>query len=193
MKNLLVIAAATLLLASCSGGKKERAVRAAAGKTDFEIMSERITANPRDAEAWYRLADLYNRSFMYHEEVDALKKMISIRPDMGYAYMELGAAYNRLGENLRKAKKYFPDNPTLSNNLAVTYGRIGDIDEEITALKRAISLRPRYATARYNLGVVYLKKGERNEALKQYYELKKFDEGASSSLKKEIDKIARER
>ena len=127
---------------------------------------------------------------MYREEVDALKKVIAIKPEMGYAYMELGTACNRLGqyrdaiENLQKAKKFLPQYAVIYNNLAVTYGKIGKVDEEIGALKKAISLRPRYTTARYNLGVVSLKKGERGEALKQLSELKKFDEGAPFRSKK---------
>ncbi len=194
MKKLLTIVAVSMIVAYCSSEKREGTVPAVAEKTDFETLNERIIADPRDAEAWYRLADLYNRSGMYHKEVDALTRVIALKPDMGYAYMELGAAYNRLGQyhdamgNLQKAKKYFPGNPTLYNNLAVTSGKLGNVDEEIALLKKAISLHPRYATARYNLGLVFLRRGERHEALRQYEELKKFDAGASASLKKEIDK-----
>ena len=197
MKKLLMIAAASVILASCSN---ERGIApAVAEKTDFETLTERITADPKDAEAWYRLADLYNRSGMYPKEVDALSKVIALRPDMGYAYMELGAAYNRLGRyqeavnNLRKATKYFPRYPVLYNNLAVTYGKLGNVEQEVVFLKKAISLRPRYGTARYNLGMVSLRRGERSEAFRQYEELKKFDEAAAGALKSEIDKILKAR
>jgi tetratricopeptide (TPR) repeat protein len=136
---------------------------------------------------------------MYRKEVDALIKVIALKPDMGYAYMELAAAYNRLGqyhdaiENLQKTKKYFPKNPAVYNNLAVTSGKLGNVDEEIALLKKAISLRPRYGTARYNLGVVSLRRGERDEAFRQYEELKKFDDAAADALKDEIDKIMKDR
>ncbi len=195
MKKLLTIAAVSVVFASCSS--EQSIAPAAAEKTDFEALTERITANPKDAEAWYRLADLYNRSGMYQKEVDALTKVVALKPGMGYAYMELGAAYNRLGryreaiDNLQKAKKYFPGNPALYNNLAVTYGKLGNEDEETTLLKKAISLRPRYGTARYNLGMVSLRKGERSEAFKQYEELKKFDDAAAEALKGEVDKISK--
>ncbi len=194
MKKLLMIAAASVVLVSCS---HERGMApASAEKTDFETLTERITADPKDAEAWYRLADLYNRSGMYTKEVDALKKVIALKPDMGYAYMELGAAYNRLGryrdaiESLQKAKKYFPRYPVLYNNLAVTCGKLGNTDQEAEMLKKAVSLRPRYGTARYNLGVVSLRRGDRNEAFRQYEELKKFDQAAADALKTEMDKNA---
>jgi tetratricopeptide (TPR) repeat protein len=85
------------------------------------------------------------------------------------------------------AKKYLPKNPVLYNNLAVAYGKIGKTDDEIRELEKAISIRPRYATARYNLGIVFMKKGKRDLALHQYEELKKFDEVIANALKKEID------
>ncbi len=188
-----------MILASCTGEKREETSPATAEKTDFETLTERITVDPRDVEAWYRLADLYNRSGMYRREVEALIKAIALKPDMGYAYMELAAAYNRLGhyhdaiENLQKAKKYFPKNPALYNNLAVTLGMLGNVDEEIALLKKAISMRPRYGTARYNLGVVSLRRGERREAFRQYEELKKFDDAAAAALKSEIDKVSKDR
>lgn len=198
MKKLLAIAVVTLTLVSCSGEKRETAAPAEE-KTDMEIMIQRITADQRDTEAWYRLADLYFRSGMYREEADALRKVVAIRPDMGYAYMELGSAYIRLGqyresiEYFQKARKFFPNNPMLYNNLAVAYGKAGNVDKEITLLKKAIALRPRYATARYNLGMVSLRKGVGSEVLRQYEELKKFDEGAADSLKQELDKASKKR
>jgi hypothetical protein len=41
--------------------------------------------------------------------------------------------------------------------------------------------------ARYNLGIVYLRNGDRAEAMKQYAIIKEKDEGAAASLKKEVD------
>ena len=130
---------------------------------------------------------------VHREEVDALKKFVSLKADNGSAYLKLGSAYSRLGQyedavkNLDIAKKYFPKNPLLYNNLGVAYGKIGKTNDEIQALQKAISLRPRYTTARYNLAMSFLRQGRRDQALKQYDEIRKFDEGAASALKKEID------
>ncbi len=191
---LTAIMTSLLLLLSCSKEKEEAIVPQATEKSLFEELKERTLKDPRDAEAWYHLADLYERAEMYREETEALKKVIAITPDRGYAYLKIGTAYNRLGQyqdavkNLLTAKKYFPKNPLLYNNLAVSYGKLGKIDEEIAALERAISLRPKYATARYNLGVAFLKKGKRTLAQKQYQELLKFDVTVAKALKQEIDR-----
>ncbi len=182
------------MLTACSKDNERPSVQIAPQKSDIQVLRERVASNPRDTDAWFHLADLYDRAGMYPEEVDALKKVIALKPkEIGYAYEQLGTAYNRLGKYREaikpflKAGKYSPKNPVIYNNLAASYGMVGKTNEQIAALEKAISLRPHYATARYNLGVVLLNKGRRAEALKQYNEIKKFDEGTAQALKKEID------
>lgn len=193
MKSLLPIVLFSLLWISCSGEKQEAPPPVSSEKNLFEEVKERTVQNPKDAEAWYHLADLYERSEMYREEVDALNKVIAIDPRRGYAYVKLGNACNRLAQyqeaikNFKTAIEYFPRNPVLYNNLAISYGKINKPDEEIAALEKAITLRPRYATARYNLGIALLKRGNRDGALKQYNEINKFDGGTAAALKKVID------
>ncbi len=193
MKLLSVVIMTFLLLISCTQKKEEASAPDSGEKNIFEEVKEQTIRNPNDAEAWYHLADLYERSELYQEEIASLKKVIAITPKNGYAYIKMGNACNRLRQyeeaikNYKTAIKYFPKNPLLYNNLAVSYGKTNKVEEEITMLEKAISLRPRYATARFNLGMVMLRKGRRDAAQKQYQELLKFDEGMAQSLKQEID------
>ena len=190
---IAVIMAFSTLFIACSEEKKQPTPPAPMGKSDIELLREKIAADPRDTTALFHLSDMYERLTMYPEEIDTLKKIIAVKPDTGYAYFKLGAAYNRLGRHQEavsyylKATKYPPQQPMLYNNLAVSYGKLGKVDEEIAALRKAISLRPKYAIARMNLGFAQLKKGDRKAALEQYEALKLMDEGAAVSLKKEID------
>ena len=64
----------------------------------------------------------------------------------------------------------------------------GKTDDEIAALKKAIKIRPSYASARYNLAIVSLKKGDKKAAMREYEALKAFDEGVAAQLMKEIEK-----
>ncbi len=198
--KMSIILIAVALLTACSQDNERPSVQVAPQKSDIQVLREQVASNPRDTEALFHLADLYDRANMYPEEIDvfnkiiALKKVVALKPkEIGYAYEQLGTAYNRLGkyreavESFLKAGEYSPKNPVIYNNLAASYGMIGKTNEQIAALNKAVSLRPRYATARYNLGIVLLKKGRRAEALKQYSELQKFDEGTAQDLKKEID------
>ncbi len=193
MKNLVILIAAIVLLSACSGEKESDRPTISSEQNIFQELKDRTAKDPNDAEAWYHLSDMYERSGMFREEIDALKKVLAIQPNRGYAYVRLGNAYNRLGQHEEAARnfvialKYQPKNPLIYNNLGVSYGKIGKTNDEIASLEKAIALRPNYATARFNLGVALLKKGNRQGAMKQYQELKKFDEGTASSLKKEID------
>jgi tetratricopeptide (TPR) repeat protein len=159
----------------------------------MEELLHQTAKDPKDAEAWYHLAVAYESAAMYRESADTLNKVIALDPGRGSAYLKLGTVSNRLGRyqdavtNFLKAIKYFPRDPVLYNNLAVSYGKLGKIDDEISSLEKAISLRPRYATARYNLAIVLLNQGKRGQAMRQYDEIKKFDEGVAAALKKEID------
>ncbi len=209
MKLFPIVIVSVLLFVSCSEEKNKTAAPPpdTGEKNIFEEVKEQTVRNPNDAEAWYHLADLYDRSQLYQEEIAALKKVVALTPKNGNAYSKLGDAYIRLGNaysklgdaysrlgqyqeainNFKMAVKFFPKNPVLYNNLAVSYGKIDNSDQEISTLEHAISLRPRYATARFNLGIAWLKKGKQDLAQKQYQELLKFDVGVAQSLKKEID------
>jgi tetratricopeptide (TPR) repeat protein len=193
MKYLFIILAALILLPSCSHEKETNPTPVVEEKSEFEILKERTTSNPKDEDAWFRLADLYESANMYAEEVEARKKVVELTPHMGYNYVKLGTAYNKINKyndaiaTFNEAKKYIPNNPVLYNNLGVTYGKVGKLDLEITSLKKAVSLRPSYSSARYNLGIAYLRKGDRAAAMQQYTLLNERDAGAAASLKKEID------
>ena len=193
MKQVFVLLVSMLMLLSCSKEPEKSQEPVSAEKSIFEEVKEQTIKNPRDAEAWYHLADLYEKAQMHQEEAAALQKVVEIDPGKGYAYLKLGNAYNRLGRyqdavtSFRTAIKYFPKNPVVYNNLAVSYGKLGKTAEEVALLEKAIALRPHYATARHNLGMTMLALGKRGEALKQYRELSEFDPVVAASLKKEID------
>lgn len=193
MRLFFAILLTARLLTSCNSETEHAAPPVSTEKNLFEELREKTAKDPNDGESWYHLSDLYEQSEMYREEVAALQKVIAINPDKGYAHIKMGNAYNRLGQyqaairSFKTALRYFPQNPVLYNNLAVSYGKIGKIPEEIASLEKAISLRPRYATARYNLAIIRLNQGDREYAMKQYNEIKKFDEGTAAALKKEID------
>ncbi len=160
----------------------------------YAELKQKLDQNPNDVDALYHLADLYNREAQYAEAIETYKKVLKLKPDLGYVYLKMGTAYDRLNKpeeaiaTLKKAAKYMPNYAVVYNKRGVAYGNSGKINEEIAALKKAIKLRPNYSSARYNLGATYLKTGNRKAAMQEYEALKKFDEGAAEALRKEIDK-----
>lgn len=156
-------------------------------------VQEQLASNPKNAEAWFHLAELQERSGQYTEEIASLRKVLQLNPKAGYAYLKLGSAYNRTEKyreaiaSYQRAAKLLPRNAVLFNNMAYSYGKTGKTQEEITALKQALMIRPSYATARYSLGMAYLKIGMAADAKKEYETLRTYDEGAAKSLKTAID------
>lgn len=178
---------------ACSGGETAPPGPPPDQRSDVEILRDRLKANPGDVEAWFRLAEQYQRAKLYQDQIDALQHVVAIDPTRGYAHLELGAACNRLErwqeavDHLTRAAKYLPRQAPVYNNLAFSYGKLGRARDEIAALEKAIALRPRYAVARYNLGLALLRRGDRAGATRQLRALQEFDEGAAASLKKEIE------
>jgi len=191
-KALVACAISVLLVAGCSE-KKAPPASPVAVKGDMELLVEKGQKDLKDYETWFHIADLYERAQQYPQELDALQKVIAAKPDMGFAYLKMANTYNRLGKreeaikSFLEAKKMLPNSPALYNNLGWTYGQVGRTKDQIAALRQAVALRPRYATARLSLGTVLLRQGDRKGAEEQYAALVTFDEGAANDLKKELE------
>jgi tetratricopeptide (TPR) repeat protein len=195
MMRIFFLILSFIAFSGCTAEKDQSAAPpVSTEKNLFQELRDRTVKDPRDAEAWFHLADLYDRSDMYQEEINALQKVITLDPKKGYAHAKLGTAYSRLGKHQEAIASYgtaiklFPKNPVWYNNIAVSYGKMGKTDDEIAALEQAIALRPRYATARYNLGMALLRKGRRADAVRQYQMISTFDSGVATALKKELDR-----
>ncbi len=192
LRLLALLSTATIL--SCSE-EPERTVPSTVvtQQSDLAMLQEKVTKEPGDADAWFHLADLYERANQYLEQADALRKVVALRPEMGWAHFKLGTAYNRLQryeeavKSFRTAEKYVKDQPMLYNNLGVAYGKLGKPKEEIASLRKAVAIRPRYSMAHYNLGVALLRKGDRQGAATELRILQDLDEGTAAALKKDID------
>ncbi|RME63178.1 MAG: tetratricopeptide repeat protein, partial [Nitrospirae bacterium] len=160
----------------------------------FYQVREKLKKDPNNPQLLYHLADLYERSEVYDREVDTLKKVVQLKPDMGYAYCKMGNALNRLEryeeavEAFKTCIKYLPKYPVAYNNLAYSYGKLGKLDEQIRSLEKAVQIRPTYATARLNLGLAYLKAGRVKDAKAQYEALKGIHTRFAEVLYKEIQK-----
>src|SRR5208337_2593069 len=143
---LLVIVAA--LSFSCKGKEATQdrnqgpVVNPYSSESVYLETRQRVEAHPEDADAWFHLADMYERNGQYAEAIDAYKKVSALKPSLGYVYVKMGTAYDRLGkpgeavEALKKAVNYMPGYAVAYNNLGIAYGKLGRNSEEIAALKK---------------------------------------------------------
>jgi tetratricopeptide (TPR) repeat protein len=193
---LIVVVFGLSFLVSCKKKQEQPSVNPAqnpySNESIFFQVKQELAKNPNDPDALYHLADLYDRNSQYAEAIETYKKVVKLKPDMGYAYFKIGTAYDRLNQpdkavsSLKEAAKHMPGYAVIYNNMGVAYGRMGKLNEEVAALKKAIQLRPHYTSARFNLGVTYLKMKDKKAAMKEYEELQKFDEGAADALLQRI-------
>ncbi len=63
MKPLFItLFMASFLFFSCADEKEQTTPPVSAEKNLFEELKDQTAKNPKDAEAWYHLSDLYDRS-----------------------------------------------------------------------------------------------------------------------------------
>lgn len=111
------------------------------------------------------------------EALPLLKRAYEIRPNDMDAALNLSSAYIMLGRHklavpvLETAVGQHPDNPRLWINLGAAYlGNpiLASSDAQlraITAFQRALQIDPFAPSAAYNIGLIYVDRGEREEAI----------------------------
>src|SRR5262245_59073969 len=97
-----------------------------------EPLFHRIVAqNPRDADAWSRLALIAVRGGRACEAIEQVKRALELD---------------------RRNGSYL-------NTLGIAYAETGRFEQALRCLKRAVQERPAYADGHYNLGKVYRRLG----------------------------------
>jgi len=116
---------------------------------EINALKERVTANPQDAAAWVRLANLYQDAGMYEPAVGFYERAIAIGPkdanvltDMGICLQEL-KQYDRALEMLERAQQADPQHWQSLYNIAVVAGLgMGKFDRADAALARLQEIHP---------------------------------------------------
>ncbi len=119
------------------------------------------------ATACFLLGDLHGA--IYH-----FKEVIKLDPKRTGAYINLGAAYNRLEEYdlalaiLQRGIQIGSSRGENYYNLGLAYKQLGKLDMAISAYREAVRLNPRMYDAHYNLGNILMEKGQVQQAAAHY-------------------------
>ncbi len=106
---------------------------------------------------------------------DSLKKAIALDPNDGHNLSLWGLLkfrqekYDEALESLSQAAKLDANNASIQNYLGMALSQKGQREPAERALRRAIQLSPEYATAHYNLAVVYAFQNPPFLALARYH------------------------
>ncbi len=84
------------------------------------------------------------------------------------------------------ARAVTQENATTCTNIGIAYTKINDFKYAITFLNYAISINPQYAEAHYNLGMIYLGFGLKEETIGEYNALIQLNSGHAAELYKFI-------
>jgi tetratricopeptide (TPR) repeat protein len=119
------------------------------------------------ATACFLMGDVAGAAFHF-------KEVTRLDPLRAGAYVNLGAAYNRLDQFddalkvLRRGIQLDSQRAEGYYNLGLVYRRLGHVERAIQAYREATRLNPRMADAHYNLANILLEQQRHEEAMASY-------------------------
>lgn len=159
-----------------------------------------IELDPSNAMGHTNLCRAYNDMELFSQAVTACNKALQLNPGDGESNFYLGRAHDKLNRKdlaagyFKKAvdgmEKFTGENPDYSDGfylLGNAYYAAGNREKAIGAYKKAIQLSPRFAKARYNLGVVYIVEEKPELAKEQVNALMEIDAKLAAKLRDAID------
>jgi tetratricopeptide (TPR) repeat protein len=174
-------------------GRHEEAVQAAQAGIRFK---------PTESMAYTNLCRAYNDLQKPELAISSCNSALKIKPDDGETFFYLGRAYDVLNKPAEATQYYkkavvgleasTSQNPTYSDGfylLGNAYFADGQLDKAIAAYSKCLEMNPRFARARFNIGMVQLQKNNKNGATEQYNILMSLDKTLATKLKTEIDKV----
>ena len=159
-----------------------------------------IELDQSNAMGHTNLCRAYNDMELYAQAVTACNKALQLNPGDGESNFYLGRAHDKLNRKdvaagyFKKAVdglvKLTNENSDSSDGfylLGNAFYAAGDREKAIGAYKKAITLSPRFAKARYNLGVVYIVEEKPDLAREQLNALMEIDSKYAAKLRQAID------
>ncbi len=129
---------------------------------------------------------------------DYLKKVLILKPEHVGANITLVSLYERQRETEKALNKaienveLYPQAAELQMDLGRLYYQREDYDQAEDSLLRALGLNVEYANARYLYGLVLDKKGNKNQAIKEFEKIKESNQD-NELLQKIIDNLKNNR
>jgi tetratricopeptide (TPR) repeat protein len=114
----------------------------------IQELKERIKENPRDADAYEQLGDLYFNANMYDKALALYKQAVDFNREDLAARNNLAICYHLVGKDkeafdeLNTALKMAPNSQNLWITLGVISYEVGKIQQARDSLKKAIAIDP---------------------------------------------------
>jgi arylsulfatase A-like enzyme/predicted Zn-dependent protease len=137
-------------------------------------LEERRRGDPKDTIALYNLllrAGEDSEAGDYEAAAGKVKQALAADPEIIEAYSRLGNIYTKAGKHADAVAAYKqalgldPEHLQSTYNLALAYRALGQIDEAIVGFERTEQLDPRSGRAHFQLGDIFMQRGDPARAL----------------------------
>lgn len=140
-----------------------------------QVLDKGLGIEQDNVRILFRSAVVYDKAGNKTKSIEAVKRILEIKPDdadalnfLGYTYADLGINLDEAEVLIQNALKQKPDDGYIADSLAWVYYKKGQYEDALKWLRKAIELVPNDATILEHLGDVYLKLGIQEKALKYY-------------------------
>lgn len=142
----------------------------------YDLLLGGVRQNPEDTVLLYELAMVAERMQRYEDMEALLRRVMALKPEDPHAHNALG--YSLAERNIRleeakvlvtRAAELAPNDPFIVDSLGWVEFRLGNREEALRLLRKAMAARPHVEVAAH-LGEVLWSMGQRDEALKVWRE-----------------------
>jgi tetratricopeptide (TPR) repeat protein len=149
---------------------------------DYDLAIKELTLlankNPKRADLQWSLGEVYRSSGNFKAALESFKKTRELAPNNGDAHLAFALMLEATGQSAQakpiyeQILKLQPDNAVALNNLAFMMAQSGtDLDQALTMVQRAKQKFPNDANIADTMGLIYIKKGLSDDAIRIYREL----------------------
>ena len=146
----------------------------------IEQLKQQIARTPQDHKLYYRLGLAYEENEQLGDALKAYERAVALKPTYGQAQVALGSLNMKMNQYDKALSAYnqavLLDLPSETRGaayraVALIHFRRDRFREAVEPFKKAIALAPQ-GIMHLNLGLTYLKLGDRASAMEQYQLLK---------------------
>jgi tetratricopeptide (TPR) repeat protein len=140
-----------------------------------------VDLRPESDRNWSQLGNFFVYAGRYADARAAYQRVIDLRPDLNRGYEALAAVFLSEGRfheaiTLYERLPHGVTSAVIASNVATAYFLAGRLDEALRNYLLSVSLEPRVAALRANLGDCYLRMRRPEEARIQYREAVRLNE-----------------
>lgn len=162
----------------------------------IQALQESLKLEPNSEDAHFGLGWTYFKAKQYPNALQALKEAVRLKPDDPKTHHWIGEVYFHGMDQpeaalaaYRESLRLRPDEARTLNQMGLVHSGLEQFPEAEAAFKRAIDLRPDVALYHSNLGLLYVRMGNKEEALQVHHTLQRIESALAQELQQEIDGI----